>query len=216
MGRWSTGAQTCESVLRIELKWLLTNKFIQKNAMVKGSLSWKSGATIGIESKFTEKEKYLRLIYTIKKNGKKTDYDYKIELTTIPSNLGKGEIPYFLCPQTGKRCRVLYSAYGYPIWKSRNSYSNRLYYESQVASKMYYANTRYWALERKLEKIYKEKYLHLTHKGQPTRKAKYIESLEEKREDWELERWMPYSLPSILRKEIYPNWNGEKDFLFDY
>lgn len=33
---------------------------------------------------------------------------YKVPLTTIPSNLGKGKLWYFLCPQTNKRCRVLY------------------------------------------------------------------------------------------------------------
>lgn len=43
------------------------------------------------------------------------DYTYKgqpvreeIPLTFIPSNIGKGRIPYFVCPVTGKRCRHLY------------------------------------------------------------------------------------------------------------
>lgn len=42
-------------------------------------------------------------------------YDYlgkerecRIELTAIPSNLGEGVIWYFLCPKSGKRCKILY------------------------------------------------------------------------------------------------------------
>ena len=41
------------------------------------------------------------------------DISYSIELVSVPSNLGKGEVWYFLCPVTLRRCRNLYLANGY-------------------------------------------------------------------------------------------------------
>lgn len=34
--------------------------------------------------------------------------NYKVQFVSVPSNLGKGVVWYFLCPKTGKRCRKLY------------------------------------------------------------------------------------------------------------
>ncbi len=36
--------------------------------------------------------------------------NYRVQLVSDPSNLGKGVVWYFVCPHTGKRCRKLYSA----------------------------------------------------------------------------------------------------------
>jgi len=47
---------------------------------------------------------YIRLQYS---HGKE-DFDYRIELELVPSNLGVGMIWYFKCPGTGKRARKLY------------------------------------------------------------------------------------------------------------
>ena len=125
--------------------------------------------------------------------------DYKIYLTTILNNLGKGEVLYFPCPVTGKRCRVLYRAYGYHKWKSREAYNHRLYYDSQISSKMSYANDRFWAIERKIEKIRKSEKIHYTHQGEPTRKARYLESLREQQYYWDIKRWQPECMPKSLR-----------------
>jgi hypothetical protein len=38
--------------------------------------------------------------------------NYKVPIVSIPSNMGKGSIWYFVCPVTGKRCRKLYSIGG--------------------------------------------------------------------------------------------------------
>ena len=38
---------------------------------------------------------------------------YRMTFVTVPSNLGRGNIWYFVCPQTFKRCRVLYGVDGY-------------------------------------------------------------------------------------------------------
>lgn len=89
--------------------------------------------------------------------------------------------------------------YSSQIWKSREAYQNRLYYASQISSKMNYANDRYWAIDRKLKGIRKEKYLLLVHKGQPTRKAQNIQILKKQRDDWDFERWQLRCMPLSLR-----------------
>ena len=38
---------------------------------------------------------------------------YRVELVTVPSNVGKGVYWFFICPHTGKRCRKLYLIDGY-------------------------------------------------------------------------------------------------------
>ncbi|MEM6806805.1 MAG: hypothetical protein AAF696_35720, partial [Bacteroidota bacterium] len=158
MGRCSTGAETCEGSARIELSSLLKAGYLRKGCKVKGSLNWQyrgsPSGNIGFESVWSEDENYIRLIYTLtERNSEEAfKYDYKVFLTSVPSNLGKGNILYFLCPVSGKRCRVLYRAYGSQIWKSRGAYENKLYYSSQLSSKMSYANDRFWNLDRKIEK----------------------------------------------------------------
>ena len=129
MGRHSTGACTTGEVHRIELSYLLRQGFIRKNGKVSGTLSWNSGGSISFESAFTEEERYIRLVYYLESSysGEKTNHDYKILLTTIPSNLGRGEIIYFVCPATGRRARILYRCYGSPIWKCRAAYHYRIY-----------------------------------------------------------------------------------------
>lgn len=47
---------------------------------------------------------YIRLRYLVA--GKLINY--RVLLDSIPSNLGRGRVWYFVCPETGRRCRKLY------------------------------------------------------------------------------------------------------------
>lgn len=209
MGRTSTGAHTCENSKRIELSYLLKAGYLRKGGITSGQLSWTNGrgdpaGSIGIESYWVKDEIYIRLVYTLtdRNSGKKTDYDYKVQLTSVPSNLGKGAVLYFLCPKTGKRCRKLYYAYDSEFWKSREGYVNRLYYDCQKSSKYDRPNDRYWALERRLEKMHREKYLTYSYNGKPTRKALRLERMRERRDYFDSIRWLPQYLPVSLRGEV--------------
>jgi hypothetical protein len=203
MGRRSTGAITTKEACRIELSYLLKNGYIQKGKHITGPLHWTNGSSISIESKYTEQEKYLRVWYTLtdSREDKTYELDYKISLCAKPSNLGKGEVLYFVCPQTGNLCRILYRAYGSRIWKCREAYTYRIYYPIQTSSKMGKYNDRYWEAERNLEKMYTERATS-TYKGKQTRRAKRMERLEETRHHMDLLRWSPISLPKSLLKEM--------------
>ncbi len=208
MGRSSTGAYCCKDVTRIELSYLLKKKILVRGQRNHTSLVWTNAqnekvSSIQLLANWTEDEgRYIRLKYTLTKygTGEQFDYDYKIYLTSVPSNLGKGEVLYFLCPVSNRRCRVLYRAYGYHKWKSREAYDNRLYYECQLSSKLDYANDRYWKLKRQLDKIYEEKYIKYFYKGKPTKRALRIKKTEEERDYWDGERWELHNLPLLFRK----------------
>lgn len=187
MGRWGTGAFTTGEALRIELSYLLRQGFVRKGHEVSGMLSWTNWDSIGIASTYNNDKKQIRLNYTLtfRNTGEKESCGQVIQLTTIPSNLGRGEIVYFVCPITGRRARILYKCYGSKIWKSRGAYRNRIYYPSQQCSKHDYHNTRYWALEKELDKcqaISKKKH----YQGKETRIRRRIKLLREQKEyhDW--------------------------------
>jgi hypothetical protein len=155
VGRHSTGVVTANEALRIELSYLLRQGFIRKGCKIEGILSWTNGSKIGITSEYTKEARYIKLNYTITfESGEREDCEYTIQLKTIPSNLGRGEIIYFACPLTGRRARILYKCYGSKIWKSKEAYGHRIYYPSQQCSKLYYHIERYFALEKELDECY--------------------------------------------------------------
>jgi hypothetical protein len=211
MGRHSTGVCTTGEVHRIELSYLLRQGFIRNHRKVSGTLSWTNGSCISFESSFTDEEKYLRLIYYIQNSytGEKTNHDYKILLTTIPSNLGKGEIIYFVCPSTGKRARILYRCYGSPIWKCRIAYRYRIYYESQQCSKLDFHNRRYWALEKQIETLNKQVCKKL-YRGRYTRQAVRLTRLKVKQLYHDRMRWLivPQYIQKMVNENGLPNAEG--------
>ncbi|QHT71180.1 GH3 auxin-responsive promoter family protein [Rhodocytophaga rosea] len=206
MGRHSTGAVTTNEVCKLELKLLLRDKLIQKGSHVTGSLTWTNGSSAIVESVYKPDEKYVRLKYILTEyhSGKKFEYDYKIQLVVYPSNLGKGEVMYFLCPETGLPCRILYRTYGSHIYKSRNSYKNRIYYSLQTCSKKDRHNSRYWKLDRQLKRL-EELRKPTTYKGKPTKRALRVQNLETKQ--WEADhlRWSLESMPVSLQKILGKN-----------
>lgn len=56
------------------------------------TLGWSDGGKVAAITANTDAEKSLRLVYTFTSNrtGEKTDYDYKVYIVAIPSNLERG------------------------------------------------------------------------------------------------------------------------------
>ncbi len=201
MGRYSTGAISTSSAQRLELSYLLRHGSIKKGQFIHGSLNWTNGNNISFISELTEKNQYIRLIYTHTSNysGEVNKMDYKIQLVSIPSNLGKGKIYYFRCPVSGRRSRILYMCYGSLYFKSRLAYRKRIFYPSQISSKLNFHNDRYWEIERLLEKLNKEANKS-SYKGKPTRLKKRIAILEEKKNYHDDIRWNIF--PKAAFKEL--------------
>ena len=217
MGRYSTGAWTTDECLRIELSFLLKKKYLIRGKQTAGSLSWNcNGQPSGNISIYCSwpsdpaKRPSIRLLYTTtdRTTGVKEDRDDTVYLEAYPSNLGKGEVLYFICPSSGKRCRILYKAYGCPIWKSRQSYQNRIYYPSQKCSKREYYCERYWALDKQIEKLRTPKRRSKTYRGKPTKRAERLERLADEQCDYDTLMWSPEAMPLGLRRSIYGNIPG--------
>lgn len=170
-------AETVSGSCRIDMRFMAREKYIVRNAETWGVINWTGGQAVNFRCRMSQTEKYLRLMYAVTdRNGKRTEYDYKIEIDEVQSNLGKGTILYFLCPESGKRSRILISAYGEPKFINREYYHTkyglRLYYGCQKTSKTDYHNTLYFDLKRKVERLEAElnkKHRNTHYRGRPTK-----------------------------------------------
>ena len=111
---------------------------------------------------------------TLEYTSKSTPISYNVQLVSIPSNLGKGVVWYFICPTTKKRCRKLYLCGGY--FYHRTAFIGCMY-EKQT----YSHNTRslcrqvdqLFGSDKAYEQIY-SKYFKKTYKGRFTKRYKKI------------------------------------------
>ena len=211
MGRDSTGAWTTDECLRIELKFLLKAKYLVRGQQRYGSLHWnrngQPSGNINIYSSWPinpNERAYIRLTYvtTDRTTGEKEDREDTIYLEARPSNLGKGEVLYFICPSSGQRCRILYKAYGCRIWKSRQSYQHRIYYPSQQSSKLDYFNTRYWQLDSQLDKLIGKRFVQ-SYKGKQTKRAARVARLSRQQEEMDALRFSPAGFTISMRNAIF-------------
>ncbi|UCH70808.1 MAG: hypothetical protein JSV29_02165 [Candidatus Bathyarchaeota archaeon] len=153
------------------------------------TLRWKwslSGRKSSIGICVDTEELYAKVNYTVtdRNTGKKTDYDYKISLTTTPCNYG-GVRYWFICPLSrngvycGRRTGTLYIASGGNYFGCRHCYD--LSYESRNESRLgRFGNIGYTIVaERKIEELYNQ-IKRWTYKGKPTKKARKLKALEAK------------------------------------
>jgi len=194
MGRFS-GKITTKQAQRIELSFLLKAGFIEKGQKIRRPLVWNNGHLVWIESDFTMNQKIIRLAYQIESSsGKLFEMNYPIQIESIPSNLGRGEVYYFKCPNTGIRSRILYLAYGSPIFKARESYQIRIFYQSQIISRNQYHKERFFFLEELLSRL-EAKIKKSHYQGRQTRIIQRYYRLQEKSFQHDLK-----SLYSLFRR----------------
>ena len=161
---------TVKEMYRIELSYLIEKEYVKKNTVISGLLSWADGSSIQFYSDLTTERHYIRLVYRL--HSPDQVIDYKVYLTYVKSNLGKGMVPYMVCPASGRRCRILYRAFGSPIWKAKQAYSERLYYESQLWSKNQRVYGQWYLVEKRLRELSKGVRNQTTYNGKLTRRHK--------------------------------------------
>lgn len=192
MGRYWTGVAVTDNILRIDIRELVRMRAIVKGNSISGTLSWTKGSgeksSVHYESYYVGDIRYLNLSYTHTDyyTGQKVDHEERIVLDAIPSNLGegKGEVLYFLCPESWNRCRVLYYAYGSTVFKCRKAYRQRIYYPQQLSSKLMRSYKKVFKAEDHLEQLYKLRDTNY-YKGKLTRRRKRINRLIQKQQEAE-------------------------------
>jgi hypothetical protein len=194
MGRYNTGAVTTGQCLQVSIK-AFTKHIKEGTNFLVGSMNWDSGGSITVKLLKENNRYFVELDYIKTIDGEKKNIQYKVLVCTVPSNLGKGEVYYFLCPFSHKRCKVLYMAYGSLYFKSRVAYRHRIYFASQMSSRLDKHNDAYWRLERKLELLY-PKHPKTHYKGEETAPGRRIKRLEKTMNYHEAMRWrvLPVSI----------------------
>ena len=131
-------------------------------------------------------ELYVKVNYTVtdRNTGDRTDYDYRISLTTTPCHFG-GVRYWFICPlikngvYCGRRTGTLYLASGGNYFGCRHCYD--LSYESRNESRLGRFGSIGYPLvaERKIDELYSQ-IKRWRWRGKPTKKARKLQALEAK------------------------------------
>lgn len=143
-----------------------------------GTIRWSIGgeitSTIGISTNAPKEQ--IVLTYTYQGEN----IQYNVLLASLPSNLGKGEVLYFICPVSGLRCRKLYFYRGHFVHRK----AKPGFYQLQVyghrdrdlsrAYDMYFVQEKAW-------EIVSKKYFKKYYRGKPTKAYLKIRHLVEGR-----------------------------------
>lgn len=133
-----------DEALQIRISKLKEWGYLKPEQVKTGTLTWSRNGnetgSITITVNTYSEQPYIELDYKFRGELR----NYEVYLTSTPSNLKRGEIWYFICPQTIKRCRKLYSINGYFL--HREAFNGSMY-ESQTQSKQYrHLKKPLWAL----------------------------------------------------------------------
>lgn len=168
--------------LQISISKLKEWEYLNPEQIKSGTLTWsrngnKTGS-ISIKVNTHSEQPYIELDYKYRDEPR----NYKVSLVSMPSNLGKGLIWYFLCPETNKRCRKMYSIGGYFLHREA---FNGCMYETQTHSKKYRQLDKtlgaYFRSDELYEQLYK-KHFKKTYAGKPTKRYLHIMEQIEKAE----------------------------------
>ena len=102
--------------------------------------------------------------------------NYKVNIIKVPSNLGKGEVMYFVCPRTGKYCRKLYFNNSYFL--HREAFTG-LMYQNQIESKKSRELFKLFNCIHLSDEVYEErykKYFKTHYNGKPTKRYLKLEN----------------------------------------
>jgi hypothetical protein len=147
MPRPSNYPITYEDCKSIEIKILKKNNYLQSNQLNECIIRWyineETTGRMQLIVNTLSANPYIELSYALNEEG----IQYKVQLIKEKSNLGIGEIWYFICPFTNKRCRKLYLLNKY--FSHRNRFKG-VFYEKQLLSK---SNRKTLGLFNKINQI---------------------------------------------------------------
>ncbi|GLB49837.1 hypothetical protein [Neptunitalea lumnitzerae] len=168
-----------DEVKQINISNLKKWGYLQPNQIKSSVISWScNGAKTGSISILvnTTDVPFIELNY----NSNDKPRHYRVYLIQYPSNLGKGFIWYFICPQTNKKCRKLYLVDGYFL--HREAFKGCMY-AKQTQTKKWREIEKVYGSYFDEEKHYKElhsKHFKTHYNGKPTKRyLKLIAKLKE-------------------------------------
>ncbi len=166
----------------VNISFLKKHGYLKPSQYQNGTITWSRGegdnkiitAQISITVNTKSETPFICLNY--KCNG--NSIDYRVELISIPSNLGKGAVWFFVCPHTGKRCRKLYLVG--EKFLHREAFKNCMYMK-QTLSKRWRSWSNIFEIDKFYEQIYRKNFKK-SYGGEPTKRylklLKRIEAVE--------------------------------------
>ncbi len=162
--------------------------YLKPNQWKNGNLTWSRNetkiASISIRVDSDPDYSYLELSY----RNNDIPIKYRVQLITVPSNLGKGVIWYFVCPHTGKRCRKLYL--GETYFYHRTAFRGCMYEKQTHSKKWRQLNKtfgKYFEFDELYERLY-SKHFKKYYSGKPTKIfLKLIQQIQKSKSISELE-----------------------------
>lgn len=177
MPKFSTFPTLYNDALQINISKLKEWGYMNPEQIKSGTLTWSSNGnqtgSISIKVNTHSEQPYIELDYKYRDEPR----NYKVRLVSMPSNLGKGVILYFLCPYTNKRCRKLYSIGGYFLHREA---FNDCMYETQIQSKWCRQLDKTLGAYFRTDELYSQlyqKHFKKTYAGKPTKR--YLRIMEQ-------------------------------------
>ena len=158
-----------DEVKTVSITFLTKHGYLKPNQLKVGSVHWsRNGENIGsISIRVCTHSENLFLELDYKCN--QAPIKYKVQLVSVPSNLGKGVIWYFVCPRTGKHCRKLYLADNY--FYHREAFKGCMYEKQTQSKKSRYLDKTigaYFKTDQLYEQLYKKNFKK-QYAGKPTK-----------------------------------------------
>jgi len=154
----------------VSISFLTKYGYLKPNQWQSGTITWRKNGTktgsISIRVNTQPESPYLELDYKCNE----TLINYRVQLVSAPSNLGKGVVWYFVCPHTGKRCRKLYLSDTY--FYHRTAFRDCMY-EKQTQSKKYRKLDNTLGAYLRIDELYEQvnkKHLKKHYAGKPTKR----------------------------------------------
>ncbi|WP_242093617.1 hypothetical protein [Aestuariivivens sediminicola] len=183
-----------DELLSLSVSDLKKLGYLQQGKLKSGKLQWSRygqvTSSIGVMVDFIKKAPRLRLNYNC--NGNK--YDYWVSFQSVLSNLGFGEVWFFICPFTHKRCRKLHLING--SFMHRSNLPSGMY-ESQTKSKSWRHLDKVYGSLFKMDRLYEElysKHFKTHYNGKPTKR--YLRLMEQIQK---ADKISNYEIESLLR-----------------
>lgn len=160
-----------DEVKRISISSLKRWGYLESYGYKSGIVTWSRGDTptgsIKIAVNLLEATPYVELSYSINGNP----VNYRVPLVQVPSNLGKGSVWYFLCPQTERRCRILYLVGA--RFLHREAVKGAMY-ERQTYSKNWRGFKKMLDIVFGFDETLSQKHFRTHYNGQPTKRFKRL------------------------------------------
>jgi len=168
MAKFPTYPTLFDEVLQISISKLKEWKYLAPDRIISGTIRWSRNEkeTAKINITVNTYADFIELNY----NCNKEPVNYKINLVSLPSNIGKGKVWYFQCPHTKKRCRKLYLVGKYFL--HREAFKGCMY-EKQTKSKETREQEKMIEMVFRTDELYEQlygKYFKRSYAGKPTKK----------------------------------------------